>query len=251
MQVKRISIVFLFSIMYLCSLSIISAKPINNEIATLNLVTMDLPPYGWIDKEGKPQGIIYELTEEIGKRSGLPYTHKIRPFSRMLLELKVGNVDLLSSQAHKRSLDAGDKLAIQFYIDVIAGTNKDSNIKTIKDFKDKNLIYHHGAFYKQLDGLPKKITYVKKYRQALIMLHKRKSFHGAVFSEPAYYYWMKDLNLSNENFGKVLMVEENKEQWLFVRKDLPLETRKMLKKIVQDMYNEGFYESLLKKYGKH
>ena len=251
MKIKKVFTLFLTTILYFCCLSTISAQPLNNEVTSLKLVTMDLPPYGWIDEEGKPHGIIYELTEEIGKRSGLPYTHKIRPFSRMLLELKVGNVDLLSSQSHKLALDAGDKLAIQFHIHVIAGTKKDSNIKTINDFKDKNLIYHNGAFYKQLDGLAKNITYTEGYKQSLIMLNKRPNLQVGVFSEPAYYFWMKDLGLSSEDFGSVIMVEENKEQWIFVRKDFPSEGRKILKKVVEEIYNEGFYESLLKKYGKY
>jgi len=250
MNNKKILTVIISISLYFSLLSTTSAKPLTEEVTSLRLVTMNLPPYGWIDEKGKPHGIIYELTEEIGKRSGLPYTHKISPFSRMLLELKVGKVDLLSSQAHKRALDSGDKLAIQFYIDVIAGTKKDSKIKTIKDFKDKSLIYHHGASYKQLDGLPSSITYARGYHQSLLMLNKRQKFHGAIFSEPAYYYWMKDLGLSADDFGNVVTIEKNIKQWVFVRKDLPEEVRNTLKSIVDELRREGFYESLLKKYGK-
>lgn len=212
---------------------------------------MDLHPYGWVDEQGKPHGIIYELTEEIGKRSGLPYTHKIRPFSRMLLELKHGKVDLLSSQAHERALNAGDKLAVQFHIDVIAGTKKGSDIQQIQDFQGKNMIYHDSAFYSQLDGLPKNISYVKGYKQVLNMLHQRSNLHGGVFSEPAYYYWMKDIGLGSDDFGNVVMIEANKPQWVFVRKDFPQQLRTKLKQIVEEIYKEGMYESLLKKYGKN
>lgn len=217
---------------------------------SLKLVTMDLPPYGWIDEQGQPKGIIYELTEEIGKRSGLPYTHKIKPFSRMLLELKHGKVDLLSSQAHDRSLNSGEKLAVQFYIDVIAATKKGSGITTIPDFKGKNLIYHSSAFYPQLDGLPKEIQYVKGYRQLLQTLHVRSDSHGGVFSEPAYYFWMKDLGLTTQDFGNVITIEEDKPQWIFVRRDFPEEQREKIQKIVQAIYAEGMYQALLVKYGK-
>lgn len=231
--------------------TLLLAQNTSESVTSLKLVTMDLPPYGWVDEQGKPHGIIYELTEEIGKRSGIPYTHKIRPFSRMLLELKYGKVDLLSSQAHQRSLDAGDKLEVQFLIDVIAGTKKESGIAKIQDFQGKNMIYHNAAFYPQLDGLPEKISYVKGYKQVLNMLHQRPSLHGGVFSEPAYYYWMQDIGLSPSDFGEVIVIEAAKPQWVFVRKDLPNKLRLKLKKIVQDIYEEGMYESLLKKYGKH
>lgn len=251
MSMKKNFSLILVSTLYFFSLSIINAQTLKNEVTSLKLVTMDLPPYGWIDKEGKPHGILYELTEEIGKRSGLPYTHKIRPFPRMLSELKIGKVDLLSSQAHQRSLEVGEKLTIQHYIDVIAATKKDSNIKTIGDLKNKSLLYHQNASYKQLEGLPKDITYTRGYKQALISLHKREGLHAAVFSEPAYYFWMKHLGLTSNDFGKVITIEKNKKQWIFVRKDFPLEIRIKLKKIVEDIRSEGLYESLLKKYGKN
>lgn len=247
---KKKLITFFITILSFSCVLTLNAEPLNNQFPPLKLVTMDLAPYGWIDEYGKPHGIVYELTEEIGKRSGLAYTHKIRPFSRMLLELKTGSVDLLSSQAHQKALNSGDKLAIQFYINVIAGTKKESNIKTLKDFKDKNLIYHNGSSYKELEGLPKNITYARGYKQSLMMLNKRQKFHGAIFSEPAYYYWMKDMGLSPSDFGPVVMIKENIEQWLFVRKNLSPEVRKILKKVVEEIQNEGFYESLLKKYGK-
>ncbi|UTJ07267.1 substrate-binding periplasmic protein [Arcobacter roscoffensis] len=249
MCIKKFKLILL-STLYFFSLSILNAQTSNNQNTSLKFVTMDLPPYGWIDKQGKPHGIIYELTEEIAKRSGLPYTHKIRPFPRMLTELKIGKADLISSQAHKQSLEAGDKLEIQHYIDVITVTKKDSNIQTIKDLKNKNLIYHHNASYKQLEGLPNKITYIRGYKESLITLYNRQGLDAAVFSEPAYYFWKKNLRLSSKDFGKVLTIEKNKEQWIFVRKDLPNEIRTKLKKIVEDIRNEGLYDSLLKKYGK-
>jgi len=242
---KFIAVFFLLSIM-----SQAIAQATTENIKPLMLATMDLPPYGWVDEQGKPHGIIYELTEEIGKRSGLPYTHKIRPFSRMLLELKAGKVDLLSSQAHQRALNAGDKLAVQFNIDVIAGTKKDSGIQQIQDFRDKNMIYHQSASYPQLDGMPRDIIFVKGYQQILQMLHQRPNVHGAVFSEPAYYYWMKEISLSPTDFGNVVTIEANKEQWIFVRKDYPEELRKKIQHIVEEIHKEGMYELLLKKYGK-
>lgn len=226
------------------------AQPDPQHHTTLKLVTMDLPPYGWVDEQGKPHGIIYELTEEIGKRSGLAYTHKIRPFSRMLLELKYGKVDLLSSLAHEETLSSGEKLAIQFHIDVIAGTKKGSDIQHINDFQGKDMAYPNSAFYPQLEGIPKKISYAKGYKQVLKMLHQRPNIQGAVFSEPAYYYWMQDANLSPDDFGRVITIEADKPQWIFVRKGLPEQLRVKLNRVVEDIYNEGMYEALLVKYGK-
>jgi ABC-type amino acid transport substrate-binding protein len=215
------------------------------ESPVLRIGTMNLPPYGWIDKQGKPHGIVYALNQEIGIRSGMAFTNKIYPFNRLLTMLKNGELDLISSQAHQPALDAGDRLTVQLTINVIAATRKGSAIRSIKDFKDAFLVYHHAATYPQLDGLAKHIQRVKSYRQALKILHDRPIIDGAVFSEPAYYYWMRDLGLSPEDFGRVIMIEKNKKQWIFVRKDLPKELRDQLRQVIQEINEENLYKQLL------
>ena len=222
-----------------------------DELTCLKIGTMDLAPYGWEDSHHEKHGIIYELNQEIGIRSGLSFTNVIIPHNRMYHLLKNGEIDLISSQAHQAAQDAGDKLALQFNINVIAATKKGSGIHKIDDFKGKNLIYHHSASYSQLEGLPQNIQRVKSYRQIIGLLYFRPHQDGAVFPEPAYYYWMQVMGLTPADFGKVIMIERNKEQWIFVRKGLPQKIRIILKQIVEDIYRENLYEELLKKYGKN
>lgn len=218
--------------------------------ANLRIGTMDLPPYGWTDSQGYKQGIIYELNEEIGRRSNMRYSNEIIPFNRMLKMLKDGELDLISSQAHKEAIDAGDKLEIQHTINVIAGTRKNSFINAISDFAGKTIAYHFGASYKQLEGIPKKIERVASYREMLKILSSQPLLDAGIFSEPAYYYWMQELGLKPSDFGDVILIEANKEQWIFVRKTLPQAQREHLKKIVAQIYNEKIFEKLLRKYGK-
>ncbi len=236
---------------FICSFIIFFTLQQSFASETLKIGTMDLPPYGWQNKEGKNQGIIYELNEEIGIRSGMKYTNTILPFNRMLKMLKNGKIDLISSQAHSASLTAGDKLSIQFLINVIAGTKKDSNIQTIQDFKNSRLIYHRSASYSQLKGLPSTIERVNDYKQIVKIIYSRKGIDGGIFSEPAYYFWMKNLGLSPKDFGNVIMIEKSKQQWILVRKNMPKQLREKLKTIVNEIYNEKMYEKLLIKYGKN
>lgn len=231
-----------------CLVPATAASPSAVSPPVLRIGTMDLPPYGWIDEQGRKQGIIYEMEQEIGIRSGMPFTNEIYPFNRLLWMLKNGELDLISSQAHQRAQEAGDKLWVQFTINVIAATGKDSGIRTIGDFKNSYLIFHRAASYSQLEGLPRTIQRVESYRQALYFLHVRDIADGAVFSEPAYYYWMQDLGLTPADFGEVIMIERDKKQWIFVRKDLPEGIRKTLKRVVEEIYQEKMYERLLNKY---
>ena len=216
----------------------------------LKIGTMDLPPYGWETIGGKKRGIIYEMNEQIGIRSGLKYTNQILPFSRMLMLLRKGEIDLVSSQAHKKSLNSGDKLSIQFKINVVAGTRKKSKIQSLNDLRNKHFIFHRSASYKQLDGFTEKISRVNSYEQILSMLKTQPLVDAGVFSEPAYYYWMKNLDYKESDFGKVVIIETGKEQWILVRKDMKSELRDKLSRVVNKIYLENLYEKLLFKYGK-
>ena len=240
-----------YFLIWACGISIVEAQPSTEQVTSLKIGTMDLPPYGWEDPHHEKHGIIYELNQEIGIRSGLPFTNVILPHNRMVYLLKNGEIDLISSQAHQPAQDAGDKLAVQFKINVIAATKKGSGIQKIEDFKGKNLIYHHSASYLQLEGLTHNIQRVKGYQQIIELLYSRPNKDGAVFSEPAYYYWMRVMGLSPADFGNVIMIERDKEQWIFVRKDFPQQSRITLKRIIEDIYRENLYEELLKKYGKN
>uniref|UniRef100_UPI00356AACE8 amino acid ABC transporter substrate-binding protein n=1 Tax=Halobacteriovorax sp. TaxID=2020862 RepID=UPI00356AACE8 len=223
----------------------------NRVPPVLRIGTMDLRPYGWRDKTKVKHGIIFEMNEELGKRLGLPYVNKVIPFKRLIKLLEDGSIDIISAQAHEEVLSVGEKLEVQFEIDVIAGTRKNSNIKSIQDFKGKHLVYHRSASYKELEGLPSRIIYVNGYRQALGFLHKNRHADAAIFSEPAYYYWMKDMGLSRKDFGNVIMITPNKKQWIFVRKDLNIELKNKIKETVKEIYKEDLYKNLLVKYGKN
>jgi ABC-type amino acid transport substrate-binding protein len=230
----------------------LKAAPENNSDPDyiLKIGTMGLIPYGWKDGSNNKHGIIYELNHEIGVRLDIPFTNNIYPFKRMLKMLKDGDLDLISSQAHQEAIDSGEKLGVQHAVDVIAGTRKGSNIKSISDLKGKNLIYHLSSSYKELEGLPSTITRVNNYRHSIINLYKDKKMDAAVFSEPAYYYWMKDLGLTKEDFGEVILVKSNKFQWVFVRRNLSDGLKSDIKKVVAEIYNENLYDDLLMKYGK-
>jgi len=238
-------------IIYLFFMAIFLCSSLYASEIELRIGTMDLPPYGWEDSSFQKKGIIYELNEEIGKRSKLKYSNTILPFKRMLTLLKKGKIDLISSQAHKESLSSGEKLAVQFDINVIAGTRKKSNIKSFKDLRRKNFVFHRSASYKQLEGYPKTITRVNSYEQSIKVLKSNRLADAAVFSEPAYYYWMKELGYSKSDFGKVILIESGKRQWIIVRRGLSKKRKMHLKKIVEEIYGSDLYEKLLKKFGKN
>ncbi|NRD75245.1 transporter substrate-binding domain-containing protein [Shewanella sp. VB17] len=218
-----------------------------SEIEELKIGTMDLPPYGWIDENGEKKGILYDMHQELGIRYGSSFQNSILPFSRMLYLLRIGRIDLISSQGHKAALEVGEKLSIQHKVKVIAVTKKGSNIHTIEDLTGKSLLYHKSASYPKLEGLPGHIERVESYQHMIKMLTSRVFYDAAIFSEPAYYYWLNIEGFSKNDFGDVIVIQDNIEQWIFVRKNLPLAIKIKLKTLVEEMNHEQRYQQLVDK----
>jgi len=216
----------------------------------LRIGTMALVPYGWKDEQGGKHGLVYELNQDIGIRSGMEFTNEIYPLNRLLVMLKDGNLDMLLCLPYQTALEAGDQLAEFVAVNVIAATRKGSGIQTIDDLQGKFLVYIRGLSYAQLEGVPREIHEISSYQQALLFLHNRPKADAAVFSEPAYYYWMQELGLTPDDFGKVVFIGSGEHNWIFVRKGLPQEIREPLKRAVEEVYQSHLYEQLLIKYGK-
>ncbi|NND48665.1 MAG: transporter substrate-binding domain-containing protein [Rhizobiales bacterium] len=217
---------------------------------TLRIGSMLLPPWGQTDNQGRNSGVIYELNEEIGRRSGLHFTNEILPFGRMIENLKQGRLDLVSSQAHWSARAAGDRLGVQFTIDVMVAVRKNSGIETIEDLQGKDLVYHHAASYPQLEGLSRSIFRVNSYEQSVRMLIRRPEFDGIVLTAPSFRYWTRQLGRQPSEF-KTIPLEINKKQWILVAKDMPQETRTKIKRAVDEIYQSDLYERLLDKHNLH
>ncbi|MDQ7835680.1 MAG: transporter substrate-binding domain-containing protein [Humidesulfovibrio sp.] len=214
----------------------------------LKVGTFVLPPWGWVDQDGSPHGIIYELHQNIAERTGLPFTHGMYPFVRLSEMLRYGELDFISGQPHKSLLEAGEKLVLLHTINIIAVTKKGSGIQTLRDLKGKTVVYQRVASYPQLEGLPGNIVRVDSYEQSIQILHARSGVDAAVFSEPSFYYFMRMLGLKRADFGDIVTIERNREDWVFVRRGLPATVRAALKTAVEGATRDGVYEKLLLKY---
>ncbi len=210
----------------------------------LRFGTLELHPYGWEDPDGSRHGLVYEYQQAIGERTGLRFTNEIIPFARTLDMLEGGQLDMITAQPHDEALAAGDRLMILNRMNVVVGTTKHSGIHSFDDLRGKRLMYILDTSYPALKGWPESIYRVKNYKSMLRMLHDRPSVDGGVFSEPAYYYWMKKLEYSPNEFGAVILVE-TRDDWAFVRKGLPEEVRDKLRRAIASLQAERFYEGLL------
>jgi ABC-type amino acid transport substrate-binding protein len=64
--------------------------------------TLDIPPYGLVDAQGAPDGVLYQLTNRVMQLAGLPYVNRLYPTARLYALLAHRDLDLAISS---RQLD--------------------------------------------------------------------------------------------------------------------------------------------------
>lgn len=137
----KTSIIMLLLLKLLCSSVIASEKP-------LNVITMALPPYGYIDENGLAAGINADIVSAIVKRSGLAFEHKIYPFARITKMLKAGaEVDITMALPHDNVTEFSSAVLPVIPIDIVIITRKGTVINNIEDLEGKVLGMVRGAKY--------------------------------------------------------------------------------------------------------
>lgn len=226
-----------------------AAEKTDNKAVPLRVGTFELPPWGWVDKDGTPRGIIYDLHQDIATRTGMPFTNELYPFARLIEMLGKGELDFVSGQPHQSLLEAGEKLALLHTVTIVAVTKKGSDIHSLQDLKGKTVIFQRVASYPQLDALPGRIIRVESYDQAIQILFLRNEADAAVFSEPSFYFFRKAHGYTDQDFGDIIPIERDREDWVFVRRGLPQPVKEALKKAVEQATRDHAYDKLLDKYG--
>ena len=211
----------------------------------IRLGSMELPPYGWKTATGERCGIVYQLNEVIAQRYGARYTNEIIPFARQYQMLRSKQIDLISSQPHEDAIAAGEKLAVIHTNNIIAVAKRDSGIHSFADLNGKAVLYHSGASYPKLDKIVGSIHFVPNYQTSLNMLFKAKGVDAAVFSEPAYYYWLNKLGHNPNAFSAPLLVESSRPQWIFVNRQLPDPVKTKLRSVIQSIEDEDLYTQMV------
>ncbi len=72
---------------------------------------------------------------------------------------------------------------------------------------------------------------------------------AGIITEPAFYYWARDLKLDpSKDFGDIIVIEDNEPQRIFVRRNLPEDIKKRIKEATMRLYQEKAFDRLKNKY---
>ena len=102
---------------------------------------MDFPPFEFINKKGEPDGFNVDVFKAIMEELELDYDIKLLQWTDAISLLKSGSVDAITGMGViNRRLDEFNFVAPNTYLYYTLVKRKNSNINTIKDLNNKNII---------------------------------------------------------------------------------------------------------------
>ncbi len=221
------------------------------EEQPLKVVTLPLPPWGYIDHNQKPVGICYEWANAIAERMGRKINNRIVPMARLFKAIEYGHSDfsimLRTPYSEKISIPVV-KLDIPFR--TIVWPRKGIQVNTLADLKNIQISMPRGLkvggkFNEQKDL---KIFYSADYAHSMEMF-KAKRANAIVGTQQSLLYNALKAGLKPaEEFGQPFLLAEL-EGWVQASYDfVEREGIENLRKATTSLIEDGTFTRIYRKY---
>lgn len=193
---------FLILIILVFSICIISSTyAINSQKDTIHFeANYDYPPYHFLDNESKPSGFSVDILNAIAKTMGLNINLKLKNWTQVRLDLENNRIDGVVGMSYSSErAKIANFSAPYIYITHSVFTRKDSEIKSVEDIKNKQVIVIKGDImhdYLISNNITNHIIPVKNYQTALRLLSAGE-YDCALINKLHGQYAIKEFKLSN------------------------------------------------------
>lgn len=107
--------------------------------APLRIATIDGPPWGFIGSDGKPTGMMFEISNRIAQEAGFTYSNQLTPYARIAPEMAHGKTDFVLRFGSEEMVEVANPLAVVVTMPVIAVGPEGSRFKTLEDLRGKTV----------------------------------------------------------------------------------------------------------------
>lgn len=105
----------------------------------LRIATIDGPPWGFVDGDGKPTGMMFEIGNRIAQEAGLTSTNQLTPYARIAPEMAHGKTDIVLRFSSEEMVQVAVPVATVVSMPVIAIGGAGSRFQTLADLHGKTV----------------------------------------------------------------------------------------------------------------
>lgn len=216
---------------------------------SLRIETIASVPFGFIDTDGNPTGIMYEISNRIAEEAGLPYTNKIIPYARTVLNLESGACDFVLRYTNDQLPGVAIPVATIVSLPTIILGKKGSYFKSLADLHGKTVGAPRGGRFD--DGFDAD-THINKvetndYVEISRMLVAGRIDAG-IGSNIGMYFSAQSAGIRPAELGTPLVLSSKDFILHFSRKTADPQTVQALKSAVDRLQKQGEIRKIIQKY---
>ncbi|MHA6492242.1 substrate-binding periplasmic protein [Pseudomonas borbori] len=217
----------------------------------LNIVTIDIPPFGMRQADGQLHGIMYEIGNRIAAQAGFASRNVLLPYARTVVELKHGRADFVLRFDNDALGSAAIKLAPIFPLQVIVLCAAGRQLRTLEDLHGLTIGVMRGGHFDDAFAADTAIGKypISNYEQGLSMVASGR-LDGLIGSDLGIYTVAENMGLSQAQFSHPLVLGEQ-YFWLFhSRKTADEATLNRLKQAVEQLREQHVYEQIVLRHAR-
>jgi|GEM_PF-869151 len=223
------------------------SSPLQSQ--TINIETISVPPFGFIGTDGKPTGMMFEISNKIAEEAGFEYTNKIVPYARTIVHLTSGKSDFVLRFSNSKLPAVAIPLVPIVSMQNILLFNAGHPFKNLESLSGKSVgVVRGGKFDVNFDSNTtiNKVS-VNNYSQMLQML-TNKRLDGVIGSNVGLYYNAKKLGITQDKFSTPLLLNSKDFILHFSKKNSDINIMNRLKASVARLKRTGEFKKIIDKY---
>ncbi|MGF1740528.1 transporter substrate-binding domain-containing protein [Vibrio profundum] len=220
----------------------------DSEEKPLRIATVALVPVGY-KENGISKGLFYDIANRIAQRAGFSYVNTIKPYGRVVNDLKNGKSDA-SIFGYNPNLEGKAKtIAPIVSLKIVLIANRGSSIIEARDLLGKSVGFIRGSRFmaQQILDDAKELIPITDFKQGLKML-KANRFDVLVGSDLGLYSSMKLLGMKRSEFSQPYIVSSS-QTYLYLSNHFA--DKKQIKRLVtaaHELKSTGEIDEILEKY---
>lgn len=217
--------------------------------ADLKIETISVAPFGMLGDDGKPTGMMYEISNKIAETAGLKYTNTLVPYARSVIGVSEGTADFVLRFSNPELQAAAFQLASIATMPTIIISKKGMPFATLDALHGKTVGMLRGGVF---DDKFAKDEAIKKfeandYDQILKMLFADR-FEAAIGSNVGLYYIANKQGIAPEALSAPLILTTQDFILHFSKKNVNEATKTALKNAVEKLRKDGTIDKIISKY---
>ena len=105
----------------------------------LRIETIESLPFGYLDRNGQPAGIMYEIGNRIAEEAGMPYVNAVVPYARTVFDLERGDSDFVIRYTNEKLEQVAIQVATIVSLPTIILAPAGSRFRSLADLRGKTV----------------------------------------------------------------------------------------------------------------